>query len=154
MTYYVVKKFGPDIGLSTCFRQWKAESHCHFLHGYSLGFTFSFTCDVLDDNGWVIDFGGLKGLREEMVNTFDHHLCVASDDPELDYFMTLDRNDLVMVSMFFDGVGVEKFARYMYNRAEEFLNDHFKIDVENRGLRVISCECSEHGANSAIYKDG
>ena len=32
------KKYGHDRGLSTAFRQWRADSHCRFMHGYSLEF--------------------------------------------------------------------------------------------------------------------
>ena len=39
--YQSTKTYGNDVGLSCTFRQWKADSHCNKLHGYSLGFRFS-----------------------------------------------------------------------------------------------------------------
>ena len=42
MMYQSTKTYGNDVGLSCTFRQWKADSHCNKLHGYSLGFRFVF----------------------------------------------------------------------------------------------------------------
>ena len=36
------KKYGHERGLSAAFRQWRAVSHCRFMHGYSLEFEFVF----------------------------------------------------------------------------------------------------------------
>ena len=48
MTYRVTKTYGNERGLSCAFRQWKAESHCRLIHGYSLGFRFVFEAETLD----------------------------------------------------------------------------------------------------------
>ena len=42
MGWQVTKTYGHDLGLSCCFRQWGASSHCRFLHGYALSFSFTF----------------------------------------------------------------------------------------------------------------
>ena len=49
-TYKVVKTYGHDNGFSCAFRQWSAESHCSYIHGYSLGFTVTIGSDKLDVN--------------------------------------------------------------------------------------------------------
>jgi 6-pyruvoyltetrahydropterin/6-carboxytetrahydropterin synthase len=54
--HFVKKTYGHELGLSTCFRQHRAKSHCRFLHGYPLSFTFTFAATQRDENGWVIDF--------------------------------------------------------------------------------------------------
>ena len=55
------------IELGSCaFRQPQADSHCRFLHGYRLTAKFWFEADRLDQNNWVVDFGGLKGLKKLM----------------------------------------------------------------------------------------
>ena len=61
------KKF---TGFPCTHRQWKAESHCRFVHGYSRDFYFEFECDELTKEMWVMDFGGLKEVKswlEEVV---------------------------------------------------------------------------------------
>ena len=47
----------------------------------------------------------------------------------------------------FDGVGAEKFAEHAFN----FANDLIREKTNNR-CYCVSVECSEHGANSAIYE--
>ena len=60
-------------GYSTCFRQWRADSHCKFLHGYALEFKITFAGE-LDQRNWVMDFGGLKDFKLFLEKTFDHTL--------------------------------------------------------------------------------
>ena len=64
MKYQSTKTYGNDRGLSCCFRQWRADSHCNLLHGYSLGFRFVFEADTLDERNWVYDFGDCKWIKE------------------------------------------------------------------------------------------
>ena len=67
-----ILKYGHDIGLSCAFRQPNADSHCKYIHGYSLSFNFVFTCLHLDENNWVVDFGSLKSLKNWLQETFDN----------------------------------------------------------------------------------
>ena len=47
-------------GFSTCFRQWKAvDTHCQYLHGYSISLKITYEGD-LDGRNWVVDFGRAK----------------------------------------------------------------------------------------------
>ena len=78
--YKSTKTFGHEIGLSACFRQWRADSHCRFLHGYALAIKFVFAANELDVRNWVVDFGSLKSLKSQLEDTFDHKLLVAEND--------------------------------------------------------------------------
>ena len=70
------------IELGSCaFRQWRATSHCRFIHGYQLKAKIWFSCSSLDDKGWAVDFGGLKDLKAELKSIYDHTTTVAADDP-------------------------------------------------------------------------
>ena len=44
-------------------RRWRHEGHCAHVHGYSRAFTFVFSCSERTDNGFVMDFGGLKAVK-------------------------------------------------------------------------------------------
>ena len=144
--YYSTKTYGHNIGLSACFRQPNAHSHCKFLHGYSLQFKFTFGCDSLDERNWVVDFGGLKPLKAWLENTFDHKVVLDKEDPHMDAFVELQSKGLAELTLL-NGVGVEKFAEHAFN----FANNLVKEMTNNR-CYVVSCECAEHGANSAIYE--
>lgn len=139
--YKSTKTYGSNLGLSAAFRQWRATSHCQYVHGYSLGFRFVFQATNLDARNWVVDFGGLKELKNDLEKQFDHKLLVAQDDPALENFLELSRLGLVQLNMM-KNVGCEAFAEWALNTASQIVND--------KRVQVISCECFEHGANSAI----
>tara|TARA_X000001036_G_scaffold152292_1_gene144654 strand:+ start:105 stop:551 length:447 start_codon:yes stop_codon:yes gene_type:complete len=144
--YFSTKTYGHNIGLSACFRQPNAHSHCKFLHGYSLQFKFTFSCDELDERNWVVDFGGLKPLKAWLENTFDHKVVLDKTDPHMEEFVNLQSNGLAELTLL-DGVGVEKFAEHAFNFANKLVKE-----MTNNRCYVVSCECAEHGANSAIYE--
>lgn len=150
--YFVTKTYGHDLGLSACFRQWRAESHCRFLHGYPLSFKFTFGAPILDKNNWVFDFGGLKELKQHLVDTYDHKLLVAEDDPELDMLTSLaglGLADPIVVPF----VGCEGFAQSEIDWVRQWLVEKHSHDTMNRGLFVHAVEVREHGGNSAIIGD-
>lgn len=139
------KQFGHELGISCAFRQWRATSHCNKIHGYALAFKFTFEADELDDRNWVQDFGGLKEIKQALMDTFDHKLVVANDDPELPKLKELHYSEVADV-VILPAVGCEKFAEYAYSMASSLL----KLVHETR-IKLISVEVKEHGANSAIY---
>ena len=146
MPYYSTKTYGHNIGLSAVFRQPNADhSHCHLLHGYSLGFKFTFACEYLDNKNWAVDFGGLKPLKAWLEDHFDHKTAIDRSDPHIDTFIELEKKGLIDLRVF-DGVGAEKFAQHAF----EFADALIKEKTDSR-CWVHSVECAEHGANSAIY---
>lgn len=155
MPYRVTKTYGHDLGLSACFRQPRATSHCRFLHGYALSFKFTFEADDLDANNWVLDFGGLKPLKAWLCETFDHKLLVAEDDPELDYLASLAGMGLADV-LVVPRIGCEAFAGMAAQRAMGLLAEWQERQVApmRPGVRLVEVEVREHGANSAVWLEG
>lgn len=147
MTFLSTKTYGHEIGLSATFRQWQANSHCNLLHGYALAFRFVFEATELDYRNWVVDFGGLKGLKNKLALTFDHKLIVGADDPKLQTLMELSEHGLADV-VIVDAVGCEKFAEL----GAKYAKDELALLGIAERVKVVEVECSEHGANSAIYR--
>ena len=146
MAYYSTKTYGHNIGLSAVFRQPHADhSHCKYLHGYSLAFKFTFGCKTLDNKNWAVDFGGLKPLKQWLEDTFDHKTVIDDNDPHLNDFRILETKGLCQITVL-DGVGAEKFAEHACMFADKLIREA----TANR-CYCVSCECSEHGANSAIF---
>jgi len=144
--YFSTKTYGHDQGLSCVFRQPNAtHSHCSLVHGYALSFSFKFGCHTLDDKNWVMDFGGLKELKNWLQETFDHTMVVDRSDPSLQEFLDLEQKNLIKVVVL-DGVGSEKFAEHAFHHA-----NHLVKSLTNGRVFCVSCEVREHGANSAIY---
>lgn len=148
MTYTSTKTWGHDVGLSACFRQWRSMgSHCRFLHGYALSVRLEFEATALDHRNWVVDFGGLKELKDLLAHTFDHKTVVAHDDPHLEWFHRgheLGLLDLVIV----DAVGCERFAELIWRMGDDWL---LRQGLAHR-CRLALVEVREHGANSATYR--
>lgn len=140
MKYQSTKTYGHERGLSCAFRQWRADSHCNQLHGYALSFKFTFEADELDDRNWVQDFGALKPLKERLDYFFDHTTAIAEDDPAYNDMVRLEGLGFCNLRVL-SAVGCEAFAKIGLTLAEK---------VVAPGVRVVSCECAEHGANSAI----
>lgn len=141
------KTYGHEVGLSSCFRQWRAESHCKRLHGYALSVFFEFAAMDVDENQWVVDFGGMKSLKQWLQDTFDHTLLVADDDPQKFTLMSLDRMQLAKV-VIVPNTGCEAFAKLIYEYSDNWLQSNgYKPRVHLRRVDV-----REHGANSGAYE--
>ena len=141
-------------GFSTVFRQWKAkDTHCRFVHGYGISFKVYFEGE-LDHRNWVWDFGGMKRAKtkidgkspkEWMDYMFDHTLVVAEDDPWKDAFKQMEESGVAQVRIL-PATGAEKFAEYIYNKLNKF------VETETEGrVRVTKVKFMEHGKNAACY---
>jgi 6-pyruvoyltetrahydropterin/6-carboxytetrahydropterin synthase len=136
------------IELGSCaFRQWKAtDTHCCKVHGYQLKAKFWFEGE-LDDRNWVVNFGGLKGLKSVLQKQFDHTLCIAADDPLINIFQELHDAggcDLRIMS----AVGIEKTAEYCFQVANTYIQK-----LTEARCKVTKVEVWEHDLNSAIYTE-
>jgi 6-pyruvoyltetrahydropterin/6-carboxytetrahydropterin synthase len=136
------------IELGSCaFRQWRADhSHCHFVHGYRLVAKFWFDCSDLDGKNWVVDFGGLKELKQILEKQFDHTLCVAADDPLLNHFKALHNAGGCDLRIMDKGVGIERTAEWCYEAADSLIRK-----LTSNRCWVHQVEVWEHEKNSAIY---
>ena len=130
---------------STCFRQPFADSHCKFLHGYNLYAKFYFKAKELDNNNWVVDFGGLKEFKKHLRKTFDHTTIISKKDPYLDKFREL--NDLGIIDLIIlQNISIEMFALHCLKKANHYL------EVEKSKAKCYKVEVFEHDKNSGIAK--
>lgn len=141
------KTFGHELGMSAAFRQWRADSHCKFIHGYALSIGFIFESDDLDVRNWVVDFGSMKSLKQMLQDTFDHKLLVAEDDPQIEWYREAERLGIADVVVL-PALGCERFAQMVFECAEVWLADNGYMPR----CRLVQVEVREHGANSAIFK--
>lgn len=146
MPYRITKRYGHEEGWSCTFRQWRAEdSHCRYIHGYALAVEISFECEVLDERGWCLDFGGLKDLKAWLKSIFDHKLLIAEDDPQLERLKELEAAGLTEI-VIVPGVSCERFAEMI----AEHVFDKLAVDERPR-VRLQEVKVFEHQGNSATY---
>jgi len=142
-------------GFSCVFRQWKAEgTHCRFLHGYGVSFRVWFEGE-LDERNWVWDFGGMKRAngtidgknpKEWMNYMFDHTTIVATDDPGIGGFRTMNELGIIQLREL-EAVGAEQFAKYIFEKLNTFVQEETSGRVS-----VVRVEFMEHAKNTAIYE--
>ena len=137
------KTYTHSTGHSCAFRQWRADSHCNLIHGYALQFELQFGSKDLDEKNWVVDFGGLKELKEWLKHMFDHTYLIATDDPHFDTFVELADKNLVDLREV-EAVGCERFAELTFDIASSIIADKYgdRCWVESVTVR-------EHESNSA-----
>ena len=127
-------------------RQWRHKGHCAFVHGYSRSFHFVFAANELDECGFVVDYGGLKELKDHLDRTFDHTLLLNLDDPLMKKFEELEELGACDISVLPYGVGMEGTARYLCEWTDNLVRE--KTDGR---CWVVSAESRENDKNSSIY---
>lgn len=132
-------------GFPCTHRQWRAESHCRFVHGYSREFHFEFAASELTKEGWVVDFGGLKEVKKWLENVFDHTFLVAADDPELETFKELDKRGVILLRVL-PNPGMEGTALYVFDEASKILESLY-----GKRAWITRVEVRENEKNSAIF---
>lgn len=111
--YVSTKRYNHDRGYSVAYRQWRADSHCKYIHGYSLAFDLEFESETVDVRNWVVDFGSLRTFKDFLDENFDHTLLVASNDPDLEFFKEIDARGLAQVREV-EKTGCEGLADFLF----------------------------------------
>lgn len=126
-------------------RAWRTKGHCRFIHGYSRSFHLTFICTKKDQNGWVMDFSGLKKVKAFLTYMFDHTFLVAEDDPELPLFREMDKKGLIQLRTM-QNPSMEGTATFVLKEAQNIIN----TIVKNRRVIIERVEVFENHKNSAI----
>ena len=137
------KHLGP-----VAYRQWRADSHCNLIHGYALTFHFEFEADTLDIRNWVMDFGGLRPLKQNLEDWFDHTLLVADDDPHRNDLLMLGELGIAKITQV-EKTGCEGLATWLY----EYINTIFLPNYGKEEAKRIWCckvEVRETDSNMAM----
>ncbi|HEX2855352.1 MAG TPA: 6-carboxytetrahydropterin synthase [Opitutaceae bacterium] len=82
MPYSICKTFDFESGHILS----RHPGKCRFPHGHSRRVEVVVTADQLDANGMVCDFQAIKGLLKDFLETWDHALCLNTDDPHFAFY--------------------------------------------------------------------
>jgi 6-pyruvoyltetrahydropterin/6-carboxytetrahydropterin synthase len=127
-------------------RQFKHSGNCSLIHGYSRSFHFVFGCYQLSKEGFVVDYGDLKELKNFLEYMYDHTLLLDEDDPFLEQFKELEKQGVCRVRVQPMGPGMEATAKFVCDYADKLLREKTK----GRAW-VESVEARENDKNSSIY---
>jgi 6-pyruvoyltetrahydropterin/6-carboxytetrahydropterin synthase len=126
-------------------RQWKADSHCRFVHGYSREFYFEFESNELSEEFWVMDFGGLKPVKKWLEHMFDHTFLIAQNDPYLEKFKKMDKDGIIQLRVL-PNPGMEGTAKYVYDEVSVMIKEQ-----TNGRVWISKVEVRENEKNSAYF---
>lgn len=121
------------------------DGHCKLIHGHNWAFDITFAGER-DENGFVIDFGRLGGLRGAFMELFDHKLLLNEDDPLAEDILEFLRvNGLDNVTLVSD-CSCEGIAKLVYNLATSFVHEQTGDRV-----KIASVTVYEDAKNRATY---
>ena len=132
--------------LPAAHRQPKHDGHCRLVHGHNWGFDVTIACEILDENGFVVDVGKLKSVRRRLEELFDHTLLINQDDGLLDRFREMDKEGLVKLVVV-PNCGMEGLAAFVAGEIQYILD----VEHMDRGVIVREVTCLEDSKNSATY---
>ena len=134
------------------YRQWRADSHCNLIHGYSFSFRFFFGTNDLDVRNWAADYGGLKELKKILEMQFDHRLLVSEDDPELELYKQLEAKKIARLTIL-PRLGCEGLADMLYCYVNGVYIPQYLGQGEAERLWCYRVEVRETQANMA-FREG
>lgn len=134
------------------YRQWRADSHCNLIHGYSFSMKFYFGTNDLDVRNWAADYGGLKELKKFLESQFDHTLIVSANDPELETFKLLEQKKMAKI-VILPKVGCEGLADQLYKYVNGVYIPEMWGEGEAKRLWCYRVEVRETQSNMA-FREG
>ncbi len=118
------------------------ENKCKHLHGHNYRVYFTCTSEELDEIGRVIDFGIIKELLCEWLEThWDHRMMLWEKDPLLSDLVHLVPDDLVVVPF---NPTAEHMAKYLV----EVVGPQ---QLEGSGVKLLAVRIDETRKCSASY---
>ena len=147
--YVSTKKYGHELGYSIAYRQWRADSHCKLIHGYSLAFYLEFESTEVDVRNWVVDFGSLKTFKDFLDDHFDHTMLVSEDDPDFEIFEMLHDKKLCKMVVV-EATGCEGLSKFLF----EYINEIWLPEngYTNEKVKCRKVQVCETPSNSAWYE--
>lgn len=134
------KIFGP---YPFAHRQPTHDGHCKLIHGHDWKFEVEFAAATLDENGFVIDFGKMKFVKEFLAERFDHTLVLPLNDPEFDTFQQLQEKGLAKLTLLAEA-SAEGLADYLFQAIDELAGE-----ATSERVGVVRVTVYEDEKNSA-----
>jgi len=134
------------------YRQWKADSHCSKIHGYSFSMKFFFGCNEVDVRNWAADYGGLRDLKSFLEDNFDHTLLLATSDPHYDEIKRLGELGIAKITEV-EKTGCEGLADFLYKYINGIYIPDSWGDGEAKRLWCYRVEVRETQSNMA-FREG
>lgn len=125
-------------------RQHLHQGHCSLIHGHNWAITLTFACSEMDSNGFVVDFGRLKYLKEWIDTHLDHACLFNESDPEKEAL--LQTYGHLFKSYILPNCSSEGLAQHLHGIFDPMVREQTQDRVW-----IIEIEIEEDSKNSAKY---
>lgn len=126
-------------------RQHRHAGHCAQIHGHNWAITLTFACRETDENGFVVDFGGLKYLKAWIDEHLDHACLFNADDPLKDALLA--RHGSLFKAYILPNCACEGIARHIHEVFDPLVREH----TDGR-VWITQVEIEEDSKNAAAYR--
>ena len=125
-------------------RQPKHDGHCAFIHGHNWSISLTFSAKELDCNGFVVDFGKLKYIKNWIEENLDHSCLLNEADPCINEL----QNSKYFKFFIIPDCSCEGLSIYLFNE----LN---KLVAKNEGgrVRISLITVTEDSKNYTTYSE-
>jgi 6-pyruvoyltetrahydropterin/6-carboxytetrahydropterin synthase len=100
----------------------------------------------MSEEFWVMDFGGLKDVKDWLAHMFDHTFLIADSDPYLEKFEQMNKDGIIQLRVM-PNPGMEGSAKYIYEHVNKMIHES-----TNGRVWVTKVEVRENEKNSAFYQ--
>ena len=126
-------------------RQHRHAGHCKLVHGHNWDFRITFACSEPDANGFVVDFGDLKFLKQWIQDHLDHACLLNEDDPQREALVSGLPEAWKLYVL--PNCSCEGIARHLHSVWDPLVRAH----TSNRAW-ILAIEVVEDSKNSATYR--
>ncbi len=109
------------------------SGNCSKIHGHNWSITIEFTAQKLDKNGFVVDFGKLKYLKQFINEKLDHSCLFSKDDNKVKSLSESIHKDLFKI-IWVENSSCEGIAKYLYTNFSNLLREHEGDRVSIRSI--------------------
>lgn len=113
MPYRICKSFEIENGHLLS----RHPDKCRYPHGHSRKVEVIVEAEELDENDMVCDFKAIREVAEQILEPFDHALCVNTDDPAFHTLQSLYGERIIPFPS--TEPTTEVLARYFFEKIEE-----------------------------------
>lgn len=125
-------------------RQHRHSGHCSLIHGHNWAIKLTFACEAFDSNGFVVDFGNLKYIKQWIADHLDHACVFSVDDPLKDRI--LNSVPQVYKPYFVSNASCEGISTHLWEVFSGLLYKH-----EGDRVWIAEVELTEDSHNSTRY---
>jgi 6-pyruvoyltetrahydropterin/6-carboxytetrahydropterin synthase len=142
---YTCSKIYYDIPFAH--RQHLHKGHCSLIHGHNWTIRLTFGCHELDEHGFVIDFGGLRFIKNWIDENLDH-ACVFAAEDMVGRELIKQRPEVFKVYIV-DNCSAEGLASHLFDVFEKM------VDKESGGRVFLhEIELREDSKNAVQFQRG